>query len=73
MCLINAVEAEDRELTGDHDFINAQGPQLECVLPVFCLMEGMVLYGFICWQLTGAMRPEEARLGFCLSYITLQL
>lgn len=25
MCLINAAEAEDGELTGDHDFINAQG------------------------------------------------
>lgn len=40
MCLINATEAEDGELTGDHDLINAEGPQLECVLPVFCLIVG---------------------------------
>lgn len=35
MCLINAAEIEDRKLTGNHDFINVLGPQLEYVVPVF--------------------------------------
>lgn len=35
MCLINATETEDSKLTGNHDFINIVGPQLEYVVPVF--------------------------------------
>lgn len=35
MCLINATETEDSKLTGNHDFINVVGPQLEYVVPVF--------------------------------------
>lgn len=35
MCLINATEVEDSKLTGNRDFINVVGPQLEYVVPVF--------------------------------------
>lgn len=49
-CLINTLEDEDGELTGDHDFINSEGPQLQCVLPVFCLMVGRFYLLVVNWS-----------------------
>lgn len=76
MCLINATEVEDSELTGNHDSINVVGPQLQyvCVwlFKGFCVMVGR--NSATCFHLLAINCSCEAlgsQTPLCLSYVTL--
>lgn len=76
MCLINATEVEDSKLTGNHDFINVVGPQMQCVcaclFKVFCLMVGR--NGATCFHLLAincSCETSGSQTPLCLSYVTL--